>query len=601
MTTSSDPNKQFPGQTGFPTPNAPPDLSGCRVFSVPSDEEWFALLMAAVERLTYEWAWFKNGTMTQAEAAAAWSDIIDNAVAVSLAGECSDTVPAPWWDEVTADDADDTAPVLEQVWYGEIVTTEGFVAEDSDPVLSFTDNLGIWLIAGFIAYSGQIAGAIAFVPIAKRFVLAFKQNSLGGVVKALIDFAEVAEIDTYGVMDGVANLSIIMPDDGEDHTLYVMLSDENPHGIDNPSMTVLRKRLDESEVSPPNIRFTDTDPPVFQTTDDGGITWVDSPAADPRYNPANLLPPLTPYSGIECDVAARMTAQLKDTLHTFLEAGDAAQFATGVIALVAFPFGLAGWILDVLLFGFNVLIDIGQANIAAAFTDAVYDDIRCIFSCYIDGSGQISQSNLDAAYDQIEAAHAGVVASTIGELRFFFGDVAMSNAGVARDDTGDCSACPACDWIVEYDFTGGQTHGFITFVGAGIPRGAYVGNHFEGTIGGGVNALFVYKAMAGVEVTQASAFIDVDHGTGIGNVHRIFDVTVATNPPSTTLEEFGAVVDQTPAGWLVDGAAPFTTTEGWAIDWNCDTNGTGYVKLYKLRIAGTGTPPPDGVRVASLS
>jgi len=42
---NSPPDKQFPSQRGFPTPNSPPETVGCRIFSVPSDEEWFALYM----------------------------------------------------------------------------------------------------------------------------------------------------------------------------------------------------------------------------------------------------------------------------------------------------------------------------------------------------------------------------------------------------------------------------------------------------------------------------------------------------------------------------------------------------------------------------
>jgi hypothetical protein len=200
---SSDPNKQFPGQTGFPTPNAMPDLNGCRVFSVPSDEEWFALLMGAVDKLTYEWAWYKNGTLSQAEAAAAWRDIIDRSISVAVEGQCGETAPTPFWDDATADDSDDTADVLDQPWYGDLVLIDG--------TLTFVENLFIWTVAGFIAYAGLPTAAISFVPIARNFVVTMKTNPLGGIVRFLADGIEIGRVDTYSAADGVLEVPLTLP------------------------------------------------------------------------------------------------------------------------------------------------------------------------------------------------------------------------------------------------------------------------------------------------------------------------------------------------------------------------------------------------------
>src|SRR5664279_3127554 len=127
---------------GFPTPNTAPDTTGCRVFIIPSDEEWFALFMGAVYRLTYESAWYQNGDLTPAEAAAAWVPIIDAAYDRSELGTCDVTIPSPWWDEESADDSDDTSDILEQPWYGDLVLIDG--------ALTFVENAFIWTVAGFI-------------------------------------------------------------------------------------------------------------------------------------------------------------------------------------------------------------------------------------------------------------------------------------------------------------------------------------------------------------------------------------------------------------------------------------------------------------------
>jgi len=570
------------------TPDSIPEADDCRPLSIPADSAWLALVSGALTELTLPYNWEKFGTLTVAETVAKMQEIIDNYYNAACGAPL--VVDAPYWDETSGDDTPTEAPAEDQIWYGQW---------DGE---TFLETLSYVFLSNFLAKLITPQGAIKFLTIPRAFRVLIRQNPHGANLLLFLDGGLFKLINGYSPFDKIAEFIIASPGT----TLMLVHAgthdpDATPDEDGNYVVDVIRGQLTADDVLPPNIRYTDTDPPVFQTTTDG-TTWVDSPQTDPRYNPAGLLPHLGPYSGIECDVAARMTAQLKDTLANFIAAGDAAQFATMVLALLVFPFGWAGWFLDLLLAGFDVLIDIGQSNIEAAFTDAVYDDIRCAFSCFIDSNGQISQENLDVAYDQIEAAHPGTVANTIAELRFFYGDVAMSNAGVARDETGDCSACPDCDWIVEYDFTGGNTHGFKAFFSAGDSRGTFLGDHWAGTLGGGNFALLIFKAMPGIAVSQSSAFIDVDHGTGIGNLHRIFDMTVDANPPTLVTEQSGAVVDNgPPESWLVDGAASFTTTEGWGIDWNGDSNGTGYVKLYKLRIAGTGTPPADGVRVGSLS
>lgn len=85
---------------------------------LPADEEWFALLMGAISALTSPYNWYRNGTLTQQEAADAFSDIMDVAYALSeAAASCPSGVPTPFWD--TATDVDDEYPPGEaQPWYG---------------------------------------------------------------------------------------------------------------------------------------------------------------------------------------------------------------------------------------------------------------------------------------------------------------------------------------------------------------------------------------------------------------------------------------------------------------------------------------------------
>lgn len=586
--------KEFGHHVGFPTPEETPEERTCLTFNVPANAAWWGVMTGLVIALTEEenWQQFEGGMSVEDAAADASVMVWDALDRAAASDSCLTEIDAPFWDESSGDDADDQAPPEEQSWFG---------VWDGE---TFVEALSYWAVTAFLMTGVSEGAAIRFITPLRTFRLTLKKNQHGAKLLALMDSNIFQLIDLFSATDETVQVDIVSPGS----TLMLVHSGEhNPDATPNTDgfyeVNVIKSELTENDVVPPNIRWTDTDTLTFQTTDDGGSTWDDNPTADPRYNPQGLLKPLTPYSGIECDVAERMAAQLKATLDIFIATGDAAQFATGVLALLVFPFGLAGWFLDALILVANVLIDIGQADIEAAFTSTVYDDIKCAFSCFIDSNGQIKQSALDAAYNQIQAAHPGVVATTIDELRFFYGDVPMNNAGVSRTETGDCSACPSCDWIVEWDFTGGNTHDWqIVMVADSTPRGSFIGGRFIGTHQGGSVCLTLMKALAGIHVTESSVFIESFHGTGIGNVHRTFDLTDMTNPGvAGTVKETDALISISPAQWQIASTAEFDVTLGYSMDWICDSNDTGRVNVYKLRLAGTGTPPSDGVFVDSLT
>ncbi len=217
---SSDPNKEFPGQTGFPTPNAMPDLTGCRVFSVPSDEEWFALLMGAVQQLTYPWAWYKNGTLTQDEAAEAWAEIIDNSIAIANEGQCSDVVETPFWDDTS--DVDDNAPVDMQPWYG-------YVEDPNAPAgeLTFVESALLWAFTGLIAVAtfevGGFAPAIFFHTTVEKFIIIQKRGDVAETIRYVIDNQDMRYVDTTPYAPGeLIETPIIAPQTGGSHDLMII-------------------------------------------------------------------------------------------------------------------------------------------------------------------------------------------------------------------------------------------------------------------------------------------------------------------------------------------------------------------------------------------
>lgn len=202
------PGKNFPGEKGYPTPDAMSEQEGCRIFRFPNDPAWVQLLMGAVQQLELPYLYFQWGTLTPDEAADAWHAIIQRAVDESFENNCETGVPTPYWDDVA--DLDDQEQPAAQTWYGIFDGT-------------FQETVENFAIAGFIAYSGQIGAAVSFLTLAPRFRLAWKTGDLGGIIRVIIDGADVGTVDTYSVLDGVVEQDYLGDPELETHQILYYL------------------------------------------------------------------------------------------------------------------------------------------------------------------------------------------------------------------------------------------------------------------------------------------------------------------------------------------------------------------------------------------
>lgn len=512
----TDPGKNALGLTGFPTPDSAADTPAYLLFLF-QDPTWSQWLLGALENLVYEYNWYKSGNLETWEASEAFRLIIQQAPLNLLPL----TAPTPYWDETSADDTDDELPRDTQPWYGEIVASPGFVAEDT-PSLTFLDNLGIWLIAGFIAYAGKPEAAIAFVPIAKRFTLAFKQSNLGGVVRALIDFAPVAEIDTYGVTDGVASLSIVMPDDDDPHTLYVELTDQNPHDIETPSITVIRKKLSEDDIGNPAYRYN-SDCDCIQFSPDGGTTWTDTPGADMRHADPFRLPPRG-GTDIQCSAAANAECWLQtfiEQVTTLLEAGAViVAVINKLLQFVELIFAeTGGELLNLILAVAGSIFDIGGGALAAAFTSDQWPILLCAIYCNMDTSGQVSAARFATMQAQVTANMNTTAALVVNLLLSTQGEVGVSNAGAMGEETADCSDC-GCAWCRTYLGGDGLGDWVVPYDILGHAGGSYNGgtDQIDGTSINDQNNVWASAYLSGaLRVTEISVSFDYVNEGGEGS------------------------------------------------------------------------------------
>jgi hypothetical protein len=212
-------DKFFTG-VGYPTPVSIPDETTCLTLMIPADGAWWALTLGLLYTLTLEWNWQQfEGGISREDAVARWVQMFDQAVELAATtNTCTAAIeyPTPYWDDAT--DVDDSADVEDQVWYGEVADAEAPPAE-----LSFTDNVGIWLLTGFIAYSGDIGAALFSHTIAPRFVLAWRRGDVGEVIRIVVDSSDYATVDTSGYSPGdVIEYPVVADSALSSHDMYVI-------------------------------------------------------------------------------------------------------------------------------------------------------------------------------------------------------------------------------------------------------------------------------------------------------------------------------------------------------------------------------------------
>lgn len=235
-------------------------------------------------------------------------------------------------------------------------------------------------------------------------------------------------------------------------------------------MKIVRMELTANDVAPPSLRY-DATCDCIQQTPDGGTTWVDTPSADPRHADGFRLPPVGGEDAA-CNTAARVVAAWQENLDLLYQTVNVSAFATGILQALLLLTGGAGVLIDLIILALEALITIGVSTIASEMTSDVWDGIRCIVFCNVAPDGSISADQLESILADIHTQYPGTVSNVLDILTNLYGEVLVSNAGVERDETGDCDECE-CEWCYTWDFTV-DDYGFFPQTGFGIDVGHYV-------------------------------------------------------------------------------------------------------------------------------
>ena len=215
-------------------------------------------------------------------------------------------------------------------------------------------------------------------------------------------------------------------------------------------MEVVRLKLSPDAVTPPAQRWDETTDEV-QISPDGGTTWYPDPTLDPRSSSVYRQPERG-GTDPKCDAAADMVATLTALIDTTIAGIGIVQTANAILGVITVFTPGIGWMIKLILAIVEALLAIGTTVIDAAFTQAVYDDLLCIFYQNIDGNGQMSDAQLADMYDDVAATQSATVQAVFGHFSSLIGAVGWSNAGATGSTTGNCVLCACDDPCLEYDF-----------------------------------------------------------------------------------------------------------------------------------------------------
>lgn len=467
----SEIGKGASGLVGFPTPNTAADVEAYLLFLFP-DPEWAQYVLGAAKTLTVPYNWYEAGDMLPEDAAEAFRLIVEQAPYNIRNNE----IDAPFWDEESGDDADDLATRDDQTWYGQW---------DGE---TFIESLAYVFLTNFLSKLITTQGAIKYLAIPRTFRLLIKQNPHGAKLLLFLDGGLYAVVNGYSIVDQVLEVIVkaVAPSEGfraEDVELLELMivhsgehdPEATPDEDGNYTVDVIRGRLSEEDVTPPNIRYNpDTD--TVQFSPDGGVTWNDAEGQDPRRAPAFLKPPLT-GSDLQCDAAANMTAWLKAFLDEII--ADLEFIGTvGLVVSTAINFWALLFepvaIIELIAEAATTIGGVGSSALDAAFSSETYDLILCIFFCDIGTDGQVSEEQFTQIQTDMSALNATaqiVMALILGAQ----GRIGLSNAGAIGSETGDCDDC-ACGWCYEFDFTAGDG-GWTALPSASYSPGGARGNY----------------------------------------------------------------------------------------------------------------------------
>lgn len=231
---------------------------------------------------------------------------------------------------------------------------------------------------------------------------------------------------------------------------------------------------------PPNAMIRIAPDGTLQISTDGGVTWVDGTAYDPRAN--SMIYPLLP-TGISdttrCAAAGNVTANLQRLVNELVAGEEIAAEILATVVVFILEFLSVGVLTPLAVAVSGLIAAIGATALNAAFDSGTYDTIRCILYCNMDNQGVVS--SFTQLLSDVDSQLNPVAAPFVHNLFAALGANGITNAGRIGGNPGDdCGGCGCgCTTLQFYSVTvdanwSGGTHG----TDGGCGDGRFVGTGY---------------------------------------------------------------------------------------------------------------------------
>lgn len=211
--------------------------------------------------------------------------------------------------------------------------------------------------------------------------------------------------------------------------------------IDNWSANLARKLMNGC-CGDDGTQHRITELGVWQTSTDGGNTWYDDPASDPRNN-NSYYPPLLGPDGDDkaCEGATNAFEFFKQNLIDELATGLAySEIYSAIVGILA-VLGVTGIGIVVAIAAAAIFVA-GVVVVQAAFTSEVWADFKCILYCNISDDASYTTDQWTTVKAQVYSSFTGIVQVVLWNWVNALGAIGLTNA--ARSNMGlgsDCSDC----------------------------------------------------------------------------------------------------------------------------------------------------------------
>lgn len=328
---------------------------------------------------------------------------------------------------------------------------------------------------------------------------------------------------------------------------------------------------------------------MIQTSYDGGVTWVDTPSADPRHN--TLLPPLG-TADPRCDNAATMLLLLQTLVQQLLDGvqqgRDALLMVSAMLAVMTILgfFGVFVVVIEALV---AAALAAGFSALSAAFTSTEWDDLLCILYCNLQGDGTLTGLGLANVVSDVNANLPTLTAAILGYYFNSLGEAGLNDArAVVGVQTGVCTACTGCGWCYEFDFTV-SNGGFTAVVAGSLTEGHWVSG--QGWVSNGQNDscsnhhyIAIYLNVPGGIPDLTEAYVEWAINNANGSAYFLDQDLGSTIVRRTS---FSTAQAAQPTALLPLVSTP-TATRVALVAFTCSSTGE---TVSKLRLRGSGSNP----------